>query len=366
MIGTSNPKAQYLAHREEILSAVSAVLEGGRYVLGEEVKKFEAAFAKYCASRYAVGLASGTDALVIALKALQIGAGDEVITVSHTAVATAAAIELTGARPVFVDIEPGTFTMDPHLIEAALTAKTRAIVPVHLYGRPCNMAVIMDIARRRKLFVVEDCAQATGGTIGGRKVGTWGDIGCFSFYPTKNLSAIGDGGIAITPDDELARRMTALREYGWDENRNSQFAGQNSRLDEIQAAILNVKLAYLDADNERRRTIAGTYNRLLSGTRLVLPQDRADMIHVYHLYVAECERREDLLAFLKGRGVAAGIHYPVPIHLQGVFLGRYGKIDLPHTEAAAARVISLPMYPELDIADLTTVTEAIGDWEKRT
>ncbi len=364
MIGTSNPKAQYSAHREEILAAITNVLESGRYILGDQVRQFEGAFAAYCGAAEAVGVASGTDALVLALKALALKPGDEVITVSHTAVATAAAIELAGGIPVFVDIDPVFFTLDPARLDAALTKKTRAIVPVHLYGQPADMVAIMDFASRNDLRVIEDCAQATGAALGGRKLGTWGDAGCFSFYPTKNLGALGDGGMVVTRDRALAERVTRLREYGWDEKRNSRYSGQSSRLDEIQAAILNVKLAYLDDDNAHRRRIAEIYHRLLAGGRIGLPRERADARHVYHLYVATCEKRAELIAFLKDRGIELGIHYPVPVHRQAAYAAYHSSDCLPYTDAAAAKIISLPIYPELSDADVAIVAEAIRSWEK--
>jgi dTDP-4-amino-4,6-dideoxygalactose transaminase len=365
VLQTSDPRAQYLAHREEILSAIASVLDGGRYILGEEVRTLESSFARYCGTQHGVGVGNGTEALAIALRALGVGAGDEIVTVSHTAVATAVAIELAAAKPVFVDIEPGYYTMDPRLIEPALSKRTRAIVPVHLYGHPADMDAIMAIARRHGLHVVEDCAQAVGASLNGRKVGSWGDVGCFSFYPTKNLGALGDGGMTVTNDAGLAEKMRSLREYGWDDRRDCRVPGLNSRLDEIQAAVLNVKLKYLDEENDLRRRIAGEYTRRLSEGSLALPRERPGARHVYHLYVVASERRRDLATFLVGRNMDLGIHYPVPVHRQAAYRDHYAKTRLPHTDQAAESVLSLPIYPELDAGAVRRVTEAIAAWECR-
>ncbi|MGE0652866.1 MAG: DegT/DnrJ/EryC1/StrS family aminotransferase [Alphaproteobacteria bacterium] len=365
MIRTSDPRAQYLAHREEILAAISSVLDGGRYILGEEVRRFEESFARYCDVRHGVGVGNGTEALAIALKALGVGPGDEVVTVSHTAVATVIAIELVGATPVFVDIEPGDYTMDPQCIEPALSERTKAVIPVHLYGHAADMDATVSIARKHGLYVVEDCAQAAGASIHGRKLGSWGDIGCFSFYPTKNLGALGDGGMVVTNDAALAAKMRSLREYGWDDDRDCRYPGMNSRLDEIQAAILNVKLKYLDVENDLRRVIAAEYTRLLSGSSLTLPRERAGARHVYHLYVVASRRRRDLVGFLGGQGMDLGIHYPVPVHRQVAYRERYADVRLPHTEAAAASVLSLPIFPELDAGTVRRVADAVMAWESR-
>src|SRR5882724_3049327 len=283
MILCSNPRAQYLAHRAEIDAAVARVLDEGWYILGGEVKAFESEFASYIGAAYAVGVGSGTEALHLALKACGIGKGDEVITVSHTAVATVSAIESADATPVLVDIEPHSYTLDPTKLEAALTSRTKAIIPVHIYGQPADLEPILEIAGRHEIRIIEDCAQAHGAKYKGRCVGSFGDIGCFSFYPTKNLGAIGDGGMLVTDDKALAERAFLLRQYGWVERYVSSIQGGNSRLDEIQAAVLRIKLPYLDSDNARRASLAAEYDEHLAGLDLKLPRRRSDAQHVYHL-----------------------------------------------------------------------------------
>jgi dTDP-4-amino-4,6-dideoxygalactose transaminase len=360
MILCSNPQAQYLAHKSAIDTAISRVLGKGWYILGEETKAFEAEFASYIGVDHAVGVGSGTEALHVALAACRIGEGDEVITVSHTAVATVSAIEAAGATPVLVDIEPDFYTLDPARLEAAITSRTKAIIPVHLYGQPADLGPILEIAQRHELRVIEDCAQAHGASYRGKHVGSYGDLACFSFYPTKNLGAFGDGGMLVTNDPELAERALLLRQYGWADRYVSSIVGWNSRLDELQAAILRVKLPYLDADNRQRARLADTYNDALTGLDLTLPQRRPEMEHVYHLYVVRSARRDDLQSFLKSREVAALVHYPVPVHLQPAYQNRLrGSDNLPETERAAREVLSLPIYPELRESEMQTVMEAI-------
>jgi dTDP-4-amino-4,6-dideoxygalactose transaminase len=364
MIPCSAPHRQYQAFKQEIDQAIARVLDKGRYILGDEVLAFEAEFAAYCGVRFGVGVGSGTDALHLALRACGVGPGDEVITVSHTAVATVAAIESCGASPVLVDIRADDYTMDPSLIEAAVTPRTKALMPVHLYGLPASMAAIMAIARKHNLRVIEDCAQAHGASDRGKKVGGWGDLGCFSFYPTKNLGAVGDGGMVVTDDIELAGRVRLLREYGWAERYISQVPGQNSRLDEIQAAVLRVKLGHLDQDNATRARLASAYNERLSGTDLVTPRSRPDATHVYHLYVVRAGRRDELKAFLESRGIGSLVHYPVPVHLQPAYRGRLpGADQLPETERAALAVLSLPLFPGLDSDELLAVVESIRSFQ---
>jgi dTDP-4-amino-4,6-dideoxygalactose transaminase len=360
MILCSNPVAQYLAHQDEIDAAIARVLQKGWYILGDEVKAFESEFADFIGVARAVGVGSGTEALHVALKACGIGEGHEVITVAHTAVATVSAIESTGAKPVLVDIEPDTFTLDPNTLLSAVTPRTRAIIPVHLYGQAADLDPILEVGRRHGIRVIEDCAQAHGAKYKGQRVGSYGDIGCFSFYPTKNLGAVGDGGVLVTNDPELAERAELLREYGWADRYVSSIAGWNSRLDELQAAILRVKLPYLDGDNAARKRLADKYDEGLSGLDLALPQRRAAAEHVYHLYVIRSARRDDLKSFLKSRDIGALIHYPVPVHLQPAYEGRFcGSANLPETERAAREVLSLPIYPELGESELETVIEGI-------
>ena len=360
MILCSNPRAQYLAHKTEIDAALLGVLERGWYILGEEVRRFEAEFAAYLGVKFAVGVGSGTEALNVALAACGIGPGDEVITVAHTAVATVAAIELCGATPVLVDIEPEYYTLDPRHLERAITPRTKAVLPVHLYGLPADLDPVLAVARQHDLRVIEDCAQSHGASYHGRRVGAFGALACFSFYPTKNLGALGDGGMVVTNDSALAERARLLREYGWAERYVSHLKGWNSRLDELQAAALRVKLRYLDADNAARSRLAACYDEKLADTGLALPRRRADASHAYHLYVVRSPRRDELQAFLKARGVGALVHYPVPVHLQPAYRGRLpGGDHLPETERAAREVLSLPMYPELTEAEQQVVVEAV-------
>ena len=360
MIPCSNPKAQYLAHRAAIDAALRAVLDGGQLILGPEVKAFESEFAAYIGVGHAVGVANGTDAIVVALRALGVRAGDEVVTTAHTAVATVAAIELAGATPVFADIDPRTFTLDPAAVERAITPRTKAIVAVHLYGQSADIDALQALARRHGLRLVEDCAQAHGARNAGRRLGSIGDVGCYSCYPTKNLGALGDGGVLVTNDADVAARCRRLREYGWTESRDSVEPGMNSRLDELQAAVLRVKLAALDADNERRQKLAARYDAALAGTPLELPAVRPGTTHVYHLYVVRTRERARVQAHLRERGIAAGIHYAVPVHLQTAYRGRIaGAGGLPETERAALEVLSLPMYPELTLAEVDQVCAAL-------
>lgn len=359
-IPQSNPKAAYESYRAEIDAAIRRVLDSGWYILGSEVEAFERGLAEYCGVPHAIGVGSGTEALHLALKALDIQCGDEVITVSHTAVATVSAIEMAGARPVLVDVHPQSYTLDPAALESALTARTRAIIPVHLYGQAADLAPILEIARRRGIRVIEDCAQAHGALYQGRRTGSWGDLGCFSFYPTKNLGAIGDGGMIVTQDPELAERVRLLRQYGWRERYQSSIPGWNSRLDELQAAILRIKLAHLDEDNARRRRWAALYGELLHAGPVALPAELPYGRHVYHLYVVRSRRRDELKRFLAGRGIQTAIHYPVPIHLQPAYrnLG-YPPGSLPVTEQLAQEILSLPMYPELTQGEIEAVAEGI-------
>lgn len=360
MIPCSNPKAQYLTHKAEIDAAIQRVLDGGRYVLGPEVSAFESELAAYLGVEHAIGVANGTDAVALSIRALGIGAGDEVITTAHTAVATVAAIELAGATPVFADIEPDYYTLDPAAVARMIGPRTKAIVVVHLYGQSAAIPELVELARRHGLRLIEDCAQCHGARYDGRRLGSFGDVACFSSYPTKNLGAIGDGGVIATSDAELAQRCRLLREYGWAERYVSHIAGQNSRLDELQAAILRVKLRSLDVDNARRAAIAEAYDRGLEGSGLGLPRRRDRASHVYHLYVVRSPARDAVLDSLRTAGVGALIHYPVPVHRQKAYAGRLrGGESLPETERAAAEVLSLPMYPELSREDVERVVSAV-------
>lgn len=364
MILCSNPHAQYLTHKKEINEAIQRVLDSGWYILGEEVAAFEKEFASYIGVGHGIGAGSGTEAIHLALSACGIGTGDEVITVSNTAVATVAAIELTGAVPVFVDIEPETYTLNPGKIEEVITPRTKAILPVHLYGHPADMAPIMKTAQKHRLRIIEDCAQAHGATYRGRRVGSFGDMACFSFYPTKNLGALGDGGIVVTNNESLAQRARRLREYGWSERYISSLTGWNTRLDEIQAAILRIKLRHLDDDNAKRNHLATVYTKALETLNIRVPVCMKNATHVYHLYVIESLRRDDFLGFLRERGIGAAIHYPVPIHLQPAYRGRIrGADSLPETERAAREIISIPIYPELQENEMKWIVNTIHTYE---
>lgn len=366
MIFCSYPRAQYLAHQTEIDEAMQRVLDRGQYILGEEVKAFEAEFAAYLGVTQAWGVGSGTEALHLALAACGVGPGDEVITVAHTAVATVSAIELLGAAPVLVDIDPATFTLDPAQLAGVISPRTKAIIPVHLYGQPADLAQILEIARRHHLRVIEDCAQAHGAVYHAKRAGAWGDMACFSFYPTKNLGAIGDGGAVVTSDPALGERVRLLREYGWAERYVSHIPGWNSRLDELQAAILRVKLRYLDSDNAARARLAARYAAGLSGLTLTLPVRCDNRTPVYHLYVIRSPHRAELQAFLREQGVGALVHYPVPVHQQPAYQNRLrGSEALPETERAAREVLSLPMYPELSEAEVRVVIDAIARFERQ-
>lgn len=365
----ADPKASYLAHKDEIDEAIHRVLDSGWYILGQEVAGFEKEFAAYIGVGNAIGVASGTDALEIALRSCGIGPGDGVITVSHTAVATVAAIELAGATPILVDIDPCTYTMDPNPLEDTIkqqgAGRLKAIIPVHLYGHPADMAAIMDIAGRHGLSVIEDCAQSHGAATGDRKTGTWGHLSAFSFYPTKNLGALGDGGAVVTNDPALAQRLRQLREYGFRERYVSHLSGMNTRLDELQAAILRVKLQYLRTENARRRQIARIYGASLSGTTLVLPQLHAKVDHVFHLYVVRSTHRDGLKAFLKENSVRTSIHYPVPVHLQPAYRGRavIGRGGLEHTEQVCREILSLPIYPQMTDEQVQRIGHLIARWD---
>jgi len=364
-IPVANPKAQVETHKREINESIKRVLSSGLYILGQEVRSFEKEFADFLGARFCVGVASGTDALILALKAVGVKMGDEVITVSHSAVATTAAIELTGAIPVFVDIDLTTRCMDPNLILEFVSEKTTAILPVHIYGQPAAMEEIVSVAGQCNLKVVEDCAQAHGAEINGKKVGTLGDAGAFSFYPTKNLGAIGDGGAVVTNSAEIAERVRVLREYGWQERYISSVQGVNSRLDELQAAILRVKLPYLLRDNKLRREIGKRLCAAIDRACIVPPAQIERTLHAMHLFVVECDKREILGGFLKEQGIGTAIHYPLPIHKQPAYSGRIcGEEDLGRTDALYKRIITLPMYPELTDHQVKRICTALGKWDK--
>jgi dTDP-4-amino-4,6-dideoxygalactose transaminase len=352
-IPQTDPRAGYLAQRIAIDAAIARVLGGGVYVLGREVEVLEAAFADFVGVAYAIGVASGTDAIEIALRACGIGSGGLVFSVSHTAVATIAAIERAGATPVLVDVEPGTYTMAPRellrVLQSSPAGRPAAVLPVHIYGQPAELSALTEIARIHGLRLIEDCAQSHGALYRGRAVGSFGDIACFSFYPTKNLGALGDGGMVVTNDPALAAALREIREYGWRERYVSARAGINSRLDPIQAAILGVKLRSLGADNARRQVVADCYHSGLAGLPLALPVRRPQSTHVFHQYVIRLAERDALRAALQAAGIGSGIHYPAPVHQQPAYSGRLacGPSGLGVTERAAPQILSLPIYPQI-------------------
>ena len=354
----------YLAQKKELDEAAARVLDSGWYVLGREVEAFEGEFAAWCGARHCISVANGTDALVVALRALGVGAGDSVFTVSHTAVATVAAIELAGAIPVLVDVDAASFTLDPAKLEAAIKAakargaRPRAVIAVHLYGHPCDLDALGDICRRHDLLLVEDCAQAHGATWRGKRVGNFGAAASFSFYPTKNLGAFGDGGALVTQGSAIAGKAAALRQYGWRERYVSDEAGMNSRLDELQAALLRVRLTRLDSDIAARRKIALAYEAGLA-QMVITPKVATHAEHAWHLYVIRVRERDRFAAALKARGVETAVHYPLPVHRQKAYSGRIVAGDLSVTDAIAGEILSLPMYPHLHSDEVDYVVEAV-------
>lgn len=361
-------RAAYERDRNEILGVVGRVLESGWYILGEEVRAFEEAFARYIGARYAVAVASGTDAVELALRVCGVQRGDLVCTVSHTAVATVAAIEASGGVPFLLDVSPETMCMDPDALSKAVGAmrgKVKAVVPVHLYGQPADMDAILEIASRNGLSVVEDCAQAHGATYKGRKVGGLGAAGAFSFYPTKNLGAMGDGGAVVTDEEAVADRLRLFRQYGWRERFISEIPGSNSRLDALQAAILRARLNHLDTRNQRRNHLATLYSRLLEDCQLRLPGCRPGCGHVFHQYVVRLPLRDHLRQYLRSQGIETAIHYPRPVHLQPAYTGRVLTQDeLPVTSRLVNEILSLPMYPELSDEDVARVCDNVRLWSR--
>jgi dTDP-4-amino-4,6-dideoxygalactose transaminase len=354
-------KAQYASIKAEVDSVIQGVLDSCQFTLGSEVAAFEDEFAAYCGSAHGVGVNSGTSALHLALLAAGIGPGDEVITVPFTFVASVAAIHYTGAKPVLVDIDPRTYTLDPAAIAAAITPRTKAIVPVHLYGQPADMDPILEVALQHRLVVIEDAAQAHGANDKGRRVGGLGDMGCFSFYPGKNLGAYGEGGMVVTSDPELARRVRMLRDWGGEKKYQHVLKGYNMRLETLQGAVLRVKLRHLEAWTEARREAAARYTALFADDSALVPFVRPNVRHVYHIYAIRAANREKLQADLGARGIASGVHYPTPVHLLPAYadLG-YSPGAFPHAEKAAAEVLSLPIYPELTAAMQEEVANAVS------
>jgi dTDP-4-amino-4,6-dideoxygalactose transaminase len=352
-------KREFAEIGDEVAEAMLTVQKSGQFVLGENLKEFEKEFSIYVGARYGIGVNSGSDALYLTVKALGISKNDEVITVSHTMSSTVDAISRNGAKPVFVDIDPETFIMDPAKIEAKISDKTRAIMPVHLYGHPANMAPLLKIANEHDIPVIEDACQAHGSEYSNKIVGSIGEVGCFSFYPTKNLGAYGDAGMITTSNKELAEKLTKMRNYGQSARYSHDFIGVNSRLDEIQAAILRVKLRKLDEWNERRRRTAKLYNELLSNANVTTPLEREYARHVYHLYVITHNERDKLQNYLLEKGIQTLIHYPIPVHQQKAYAA---KVSLPITEKICSKILSLPIHPWLHEDEIRKIANCINEY----
>jgi dTDP-4-amino-4,6-dideoxygalactose transaminase len=364
MIPFSDPSASYKAHKNEIDQAIQRVLESGWFVLGREVETFEKEFAAFHGENFhAVGVANGTDAIALCLRSLGLGSGDEVITPSHTAVATVAGIEQAGCTPVFADIDPLTRCIDPKSVRERVGSCTRAIMPVHIYGQPAEMHRILEIAQAYNLAVVEDCSQAHGAEINGQKVGTFADISAYSCYPTKNLGGTGDGGVILCRSEEFAEKIKSLRQYGWNEDRESIIPGFNSRLDELQAAILRVKLQHLADDNAKRRSIALRYNEGFKELPLTLPAFAETELHAMHLYVIEDDQRNELMKYLRSHQIGASLHYPLAVHQHTAYANRIrGGDNLPVTDQFYQRNLTLPMYPELSNDAVEHIISTVQNW----
>jgi dTDP-4-amino-4,6-dideoxygalactose transaminase len=372
MIATASPpvqvpfvdlQAQQHTIDQDVRQVLSTLLGNSRFIMGKPVTEFEQAYGQYCGVHHTIGVANGTDALTLALKAVGVGAGDQVITAANSFVATAEAIVHAGATPVFVDIDPDTYTLDYNQLESRINDTTKAIIPVHLYGQPAEMGPIVAIARKHGLYIIEDCAQAHGSSYNEQKVGSIGHAGCFSFFPSKNLGAYGDAGAVTTNDDAIALKLRKLRDHGGIEKYQHDLIGFNSRLDTIHASVLSIKLKHLDKWNQRRQELATCYRELLSDVRgVILPFESHSKTHVYHLYVirVQADSRDDLQAYLANRGISTGIHYPKPIHLTPAFSSYgYAAGDFPIAESCARQVLSLPMYPELQRQQIEYVAHEI-------
>ncbi len=375
LIPQCQPLAEYETLADEINEAVLSVLRSGGYILGDEVAHFEKEFGAFLGARHCIGVGSGTDAIEMALRALELDRQDLVFAPSHTATATVAAIERAGATPFLVDIEKKSYTMAPGLLEAAIKQsergdlsrefRARAVIPVHLYGHPADMPSIMEIASKSGLRVVEDCAQAHGASIDGKKVGTWGEMGAFSFYPTKNLGAVGDGGAVVTDDPGLAEKLLRLRQYGWNKSRESDFPGINSRLDEVQAAVLRIKLRHLRENNRKRISIANRYRQKISNDIFSLPHTNSPrFVHVFHQFVVQTKGRDLLVQFLANNNIGTAVHYPKPVHLHPAYRNRFGQYPetLSVTEAVSKKILSLPMYPEMTSQQVDHVCHVLNSF----
>jgi len=361
MIPMVDLKIQYKALQEEIMQGITETLENAHFILGPRVKAFEDTAAEYLGVKHAFGVASGTDALQLAIVAAGLKEGDEVITPPFSFMATASTIVHAGAKPVFVDIDPRTFNIDPAKIEAAITPKTRAILPVHLFGQPANMAEIMEIAQRHNLKVIEDAAQSFGASYADKMTGGFGIAGCYSFYPSKNLSCYGDGGMVVTNSDEMAERLLMLRNHGSKVRYHHDMCGYASRLDEIQAVVLLAKLKRLDSYNQNRQRVARTYNQLLEGLPITLPYEDSKRVHIYHQYTILTDKRDALIEGLKKAQIATMIYYPIPIHRQKVFADVYSHMFFPHSESVAERCLSLPIFPEMTEQQIQQVSAVVRE-----
>lgn len=352
-------KGQYETLKEEIEKGFREVLETTQFILGPSVRALEEEVAAYCKVKHAIAVASGTDALHLAIRAAGIGAGDEVITTPFTFIATAEAISYVGARPVFVDIDPQTFNIDVNLIEAAITERTRAIIPVHLFGQPADLAPIRTLCERHGLKLIEDCAQSFGAEYAGRMTGAWGDFGCFSFFPSKNLGCYGDGGMIVTDDDEMAEAVRVLRNHGSRQRYHHSVIGYNSRLDELQAVVLRAKLKHIDTYNLLRRKNAHHYTLRLQGSGVIPPAEDGKGTHVYHQYTVLSDAREAIQNALGAAGIACAVYYPIPLHQQEVYRESCADCSFPVSEEVAARVLSLPMYPELTAGQIDRICDVL-------
>lgn len=356
-------KRQYNRYRSEIDAAIKGVIHNTAFIGGEYVRSFEENFARYCGKQYCVGCGNGTDALHLALVALGIGRGDEVIVPAHTFVATVEAVVSAGATPVFADIEPDTYTLDPGHLSSLINSRTRAVIPVHIYGHPCDMEGISGVLEGKDIFLIEDTAQAHGAILDGRMAGTFGVAGCFSFFPGKNLGAYGDAGGIVSDDETLVKKIRRIRNHGREGRDDSFEKGINSRLDGLQAAILDVKLKHLEDDTERRRKVAALYTSLLSDVPGVVPPvEKPGARHVYHLYVIRADRRDQLGDFLKNAGIENGVHYRIPCHRLTAFRGDYGGESLPETERAVDEILTLPIFPELQPSEVRYVVRKIREF----
>ena len=363
MLFFANPKSEYIFLKKKIDTKIKKVLNSNSYILGKEVENFEKNFSKYLGIKNSVGVSNGTDAIILALQAINTKKGDEIITTSHTAFATIATIVDVGAIPIFVDIKEEDFNIDVSKIENKITKKTKAIIAVHIYGNPVNIQELIRIKKKNKITLIEDCAQAHGAEYDKIKVGTFGDLSCFSFYPTKNLSTFGDGGMVSTNNNNMYKKLKLLREYGWTKKNFSSQKGSNKRLDELHAGILNTKLAYLDQFNDKRILIAKKFLKNVKSKKLVLPQINLKKKHVFHLFVIRIKnnKRNIFLKYLKKNGIYAGIHYPLPNHRQTPFL-KYFKTKLPVTEQISNEIVSIPNYPLLKIKEINKIIRVINSF----